>query len=148
MKPTSDQIAADIETAHTLSDVVLTDIEGGVTTVIHVGDLARRLATEVERLIAERDATYELGPHPVEQARHIPLPQFIKTRFVQVWECNKMLDDLRIKCDKLEFILARVEGKEEWMRKEALVDRSMWDGSTLVRCANEIYEAIHEKPKG
>ena len=42
----------------------------------------------------DRDAVYALGPHPVEQCQNIPLPDFVSTRFIQVWQYNEKCDEI------------------------------------------------------
>lgn len=62
-------------------------------------DELAKLREENATLKAERDAVYALAKGPAEQAKHIPLHQWVSTRFVHVEDHNDAINQLRASRD-------------------------------------------------
>lgn len=60
----------------------------------YVKERQRRGAAEssLAALREQVDRVYAMNQGPVEQVRHIPLAQFVRTRFVHVSSCNELID--------------------------------------------------------
>lgn len=113
------------------------------------------LIAERRLLLADRDAVYALHPGPADQVAHIPLPDFVRTRFVTVEEHNDLADrckeevkfaltvsglaeaerdDLKVRCDGLATgfdhaneIIAEVEAERDRLRRLLLrAEEGLW----------------------
>lgn len=73
-----------------------------------IGELRRQIKLRehvIWKAAEEHDAVYALGSGPIEQARQIPLPQFVATRFIRVDGAdghNEIVDRLNGRIAELE----------------------------------------------
>lgn len=106
---------------HEAARRVTREFDAGLANIVEERD---KLREENERLRKEVDDVYQLAAGPPEQAKNIkPLSQWVKTRFVHIWEHNEIADKLQQRIAELEAKGQRAGDRERRLEKQLSDDR-------------------------